>query len=483
MGIMEVLLFAGGAVLGTAFAWLMFRVRIASAEIALREEQTRSLDEMQAKLSEVSVQAAQLGERASRLPEIESERELLRARTEELLKQLQESASKSAALQTALESERSQTEEKIKLLSEARETLSNQFKSLANEILEEKSKKFTDQNKENLTQLLDPLKTKLGDFQKKVEEVYVDEAKGRSSLSEQLNQLRQLNQRLSEDANNLTRALKGDSKTQGNWGELILERLLEESGLSKDLFYSAQESHTREDGSRVQPDVIIRLPEDRYFVVDSKVSLLAFEEYCRAESEEAREELGRRHLASVRSHIKGLRSKNYQELHKLKSLDCVLMFVPIEPAFMVAIARDKDLWTEAWKQDVLLVSPSTFLFVVRMINQLWRQDQQTRKVNEVMKAGELLYDKFAGFVEDLQKVGRSLGNAQVSYDAAFSKLKTGPGNLITRVEKLKTLGVHPKKQLDANLVSEALDEPLLLDEGEESPKDPLAVLVIENEPS
>lgn len=273
------------------------------------------------------------------------------------------------------------------MLNDAKEQLANQFKALANDILEEKSKRFTEQNQSNIEQLLNPLKTKLHEFQGKVEEVYVQEGKDRSALGEQVKQLMSLNQQLSKDAHNLTTALKGQSKTQGNWGEFILERVLENSGLTKGEHYKTQESHTREDGTRAQPDVIIYLPENKHIIVDAKVSIVAYNDYVNAESDVAKSAALKRHVTSVRSHLKELSGKSYQDLHQLKSLDYVIMFVPIEPAFMLALAEDGELWQEALAKNVFLVSPSTLLCVLRTISHLWKQEQQSRNAQDIAKRG------------------------------------------------------------------------------------------------
>ncbi len=360
-------------------------------------------------------------------------------------------------MRTRLESERDGAAEKIILLLQAKEALTDQFKSLANDILEEKSKRFAEQNQVTLGQLLDPLKTQLTEFKGKVEEVYVQEGKDRSALSEQVRQLVGLNQALSQDAKNLTLALKGSAKTQGNWGELVLERVLEASGLRKSFEYHVQESQTREDGTRAQADVIINLPEERRLVVDAKVSLVAYEQHIIAETDEDRALAVRRHLDSVRTHIKGLSGKQYQTLYGLKSLDFVLMFVPIEPAFMMAVTHDNDLFMDAWDRNVLLVSPSTLLFVVRTVAHLWRQEAQSRNAQDIAKRGAELYDRLVGFVEDLQTVGTRLSQAQTAYDSAHKKLSTGKGNVIRQAEILRGLGVKPNKALPSPLVEGAAD--------------------------
>ena len=353
---------------------------------------------------------------------------------------------------TRLESERQQSQDKLALLIEAKEALSNQFKSLANDILEEKSKRFAEQNQTSMGQLLDPLKVRLQEFQGKVELFYDNEGKQRSALSQQVTQLLDLNKTLSDDAKNLTLALKGSSKSQGNWGELILERVLEASGLRKGEEYDVQESHTRDDGSRAQPDVVIHLPEERHLVVDAKVSLSAYEEFASADDDVSRQASLRRHLDSIRNHIKGLSERNYQALYGLKSLDFVLMFVPIEPAFMVGVTQDNKLFMDAWTKNVLLVSPSTLLFVVRTVAHLWRQEAQSRNAQDIAKRGAELYDRLSAFVGDLEKVGDRLKQAQDSYSDAFAKLTTNKGNVIRQAEMLKELGVKPTKALPAALL-------------------------------
>ena len=359
-----------------------------------------------------------------------------------------------AKLTTTLELERSQTKEKLEFRENTEKQLSNQFKILANEILEEKSRKFTDQNKTNLDQILEPLKIKISEFQGKVQEVYIQEGKDRSALSEQVKQLMALNNQLSDDAHNLTQALKGQSKAQGNWGELILERVLEASGLRKGHEYNVQVSHVREDGTRVQPDVVIHLPENRHLIVDAKVSLTAYEIHANADNDPERNAAIKKHLESVRSHIKELSEKNYQQLYGLQSFDFVLMFIPVEPVFMLAISHDNNLWLESWNKNILLVSPSTLLFVVRTVAHLWKQEQQNRNAQEIASRGAELYNKLAGFVDDLNMLGKRLQQAQISYDDAYSKFSKGKGNVIRQAEMLKQLGVKPTKPLSQNLTTD-----------------------------
>ena len=441
-----------GLLVGAAAIGLVLRARISSAEVQAKGES--------------QVEIARLGERLAASQEdnkrLEMEKGYLAALRDQLTAERQGLGSRVAELNTMLESERSQAVEKLQLLNNAREEMSNQFKALAGEILEDKTRRFTEQNKTNLDQLLEPLKVKITEFQGKVQEVYVQEGKDRSALAEQVKQLVALNNQLSKDAHNLTSALKGQAKAQGNWGELILERVLEASGLRKGHEYDVQESHTRADGSRAQPDVVVHLPEDRHLIVDAKVSLTAYEEHANAETDHQRDAAMKRHLDSMRAHIKELSEKNYQQLYGLQSLDFVLMFIPVEPAFMLAISHDSDLWQDAWKKNVLLVSPSTLLFVVRTVAHLWRQEQQNHNAQEIASRGAELYDKLVGFVEDLDTLGSRLQQAQKAYDGAYNKFTGGRGNVIRQAEMLKELGVKPTKQLPQNLIDSALDEPLAL---------------------
>ncbi|MFA5172765.1 MAG: DNA recombination protein RmuC, partial [Sulfuriferula sp.] len=432
--------------------------RVQAAHDELHVQATQWRDQLDRSRDE----CAQLTERAARQTEqiagVQSENEKLEALRDQLTAEQQRLSNQVTELTTSLNAERNQAKENLAILNNAREELSNQFKVLANEILEDKSKRFTEQNQTNLNQLLEPLKVKITEFQGKVQEVYVQEGKDRSALAEQVKQLMALNNQLSADAHNLTRALKGQTKTQGNWGELILERVLDASGLRKGFEYDVQESHTRADGSRAQPDVVVHLPEDKHLIVDAKVSLNAYEEHANAETDQQRDAAMKRHLDSVRTHIRELSEKNYQQLYGLKSLDFVLMFIPVEPAFMMAISHDSELWQDAWKKNVLLVSPSTLLFVVRTVAHLWRQEQQNRNAQDIADRGAELYDKLVGFVEDLNSLGIKLQQAQKAYEGAYNKFTGGRGNVIRQAEMLKELGVKPTKHLPQNLIDAAQDE-------------------------
>ena len=362
-----------------------------------------------------------------------------------------------AALDATLAAERAAQEEKLTLLDDARDRMTHQFRALANDILEEKSRRFTEQNQTNLGQLLDPLKTRLQEFQSKVDQVYVQESKDRSALAQQVTSLLEMNQRLADEAKDLTHALKGSTKAQGDWGEVVLERILETAGLRRGHEYTMQETIAREDASRARPDVILHLPGDRKLVVDAKVSLLDYGTYCGTADEALRKHAATRHCASLREHIRELAARNYHHLPGLETLDFVILFVPIEPAFLLALETDNQLWVNAWEKNILLVSPSTLLFVVRTVAHLWRQEEQARNVQQIADRGAELYDKFAGFVDDLTKLGARIEQTRNAYDAAFDKLTRGRGNLVRQVEMLRALGVQPTRRLPRQLTQRAED--------------------------
>jgi DNA recombination protein RmuC len=392
--------------------------------------------------------------------------------TRELLDQERERLRKSQEQLAAREASIARLEERAVAAQNAfeqmRATLPDTFKALASQVLEEKSKAFAEQNQENLGHLLEPLKTRLQEFQGKIEASHRDQMAGEASLRTQVDKLVAFTSRVSDEANNLARALKGSSKTQGTWGELVLEKILDQAGLRKGYEYQTQENYAAENGRRAQPDVVIHLPGDRHLVIDSKVSLVQYEAHCSAENDAARAAALESHVGSVRTHMRTLAEKNYQTLYGLNSLDFVIMFLPVEPAFMLALSRDEKLWEQAWQRNVLLVSPSTLLFVVRTVSYLWRQEEQKRNVEEIAKRGAELYNKLVGFVSDLEDVGGRLSQAQKSYDGALNKLSTGRGSVIWQAEKLKALGVKPAKQLPQGMIELAQQEDLDLGE----PPDP-----------
>ncbi|MGB5481909.1 MAG: DNA recombination protein RmuC [Eudoraea sp.] len=334
------------------------------------------------------------------------------------------------------------------------EKFTKEFENLANKILDVKSEKFTKQNKENIENILNPLKEKIKTFEDKVEKSQKENISIHSSLKEQLLNLQSQNLKITQEAENLTKALKGDSKMQGNWGELVLERVLEKSGLEKDREYSVQQSFTREDGSRVLPDVIINLPDGKKMVVDSKVSLTAYERYINAE-EEFQEKFLKEHIGSIKNHVDQLSSKKYEDLYEMESPDFVLMFIPIEPAFAIAINNDNSIYNKAFEQNIVIVTPSTLLATLRTIDSMWNNEKQQRNAIEIARQAGALYDKFEGFISDLTKVGKKMDEAKFEYKGAMNKLVEGRGNIITSIEKLKKMGAKAKKSLPEKYLERA----------------------------
>ena len=390
-------------------------------------------------------------EKSSRVPVLEEN--LDKAKQENILLQ-----TRMSELETRLEDERKNGEEKLSLLQEARDQLKLEFQNVANKIFEDKSQKFTEQNKENIEGVLKPMREQLSDFKKKVEDVYDKESKERVSLLSEIGHLKSLNERISEDAINLTNALKGQSKTRGSWGEMILERVLEESGLQKGREYEVQTMYASDEGQRRHPDVIVHLPEGKDIVIDAKVSLTAYEKYCSADTDEKRAKRLKEHVISIRAHIKGLSDKRYEELEGISTLDFVIMFLPIEGAFWAAIESEQGLFNDAFDKNIMLVSPSTLLATLRIINNIWRYEDQNKNALIIAKKAGDLYDKFVGFVEALDDVGQKLGKAQDSYQTARNRLADGKGNLVRRTEELRQLGVKAQKKLPEELVVKALEE-------------------------
>lgn len=342
-------------------------------------------------------------------------------------------------------------------LEERQEQLRKDFELLANKILEEKSEKFTLQNKENIQQILNPLQEKIKGFEKKVEDSQKESISMHSALKEQLLGLKDLNQQISKEATNLTRALKGDSKMQGNWGELVLERVLEKSGLEKDREYFVQQNFTRDDGSRVLPDVVLHLPDGKKMIIDSKVSLTDYERLVNAEDGDKATFL-KAHVNSIRRHVDQLSDKNYQDLYDIASPDFVLMFIPIEPAFAVAVSNDNSIYNKAFEKNIVIVTPSTLLATLRTIDSMWNNEKQQRNAIEIARQAGALYDKFEGLVKDLTGVGKKIDAAKNDYSAAMNKLVDGKGNLITSVERLKKMGAKAKKSLPEAIIKRAEED-------------------------
>lgn len=332
-----------------------------------------------------------------------------------------------------------------------------EFENLANKILDEKSNKFTEQNKKNIKDILNPLQEKIQTFEKKVEDTQKESISMHSALKEQLLGLKELNAQMSKETLNLTKALKGDSKTQGNWGELVLERVLEKSGLEKDREYFVQQSFTNDEGKRIMPDVVIHLPDNKKMVVDSKVSLTAYEQYVNSEDDIVKERFAKEHVNSLKRHVEQLSEKKYEDIYKIESPDFVLLFVPIEPAFAVALNEDNTLYNKAFERNIVIVTPTTLLATLRTIDTMWNNEKQQRNALEIARQAGALYDKFHGLLTDLVNIGKKIDGTKADYAAAMNKLVEGRGNLITSVEKLKKMGAKAKKALPEKILERAQD--------------------------
>ncbi|MCC7050365.1 MAG: DNA recombination protein RmuC [Bacteroidia bacterium] len=341
----------------------------------------------------------------------------------------------------------------LKEIETLNQKLTDQFKNIANEVLAEKSKTFTEQNKNNLDLVLTPLKEKIDLFQNKVENTFKTDTADRVLLKEQIDNLAKLNQSVSAEAGNLAKALKGDNKTQGNWGEMLLEKILERSGLRKNHEYGVQQQTQNNEEKNIKPDVIIYLPDSKHLIIDSKVSLLAFEAYMNTEDEDQKNKFQKEHIQSLRNHIKGLSDKNYQTATGLNTPDMVLLFIPIEPSFSLALQADPEIYSYAWERKIVLVSPTTLLATLRTIASIWKQENQVKYAREIAKMAGDLYDKFAGFSDDLIKIGDRLKQTQDAYNDSLDKLSRGKGNLINRVTKLKEYGIRNTKELSDKLPS------------------------------
>ena len=381
------------------------------------------------------------------LDKIEGEREEIRNEKEILNQEL---ARKNTEYENLQQLNLKRDEE----LEERQEQLRKDFELLATKILDEKSEKFTLQNKENIKQILNPLQEKIQVFEKKVEDTQKESISMHSALKEQLLGLKDLNVQMTKEATNLTRALKGDSKMQGNWGELVLERVLEKSGLEKDREYFVQQSFTLDDGTRVLPDVVLHLPDNKRMIIDSKVSLTDYERFVNAD-EDDRPQFLKAHVNSIKKHVDQLSEKNYQDLYDMESPDFVLMFIPIEPAFAIAVNDDNSLYNRAFEKNIVIVTPSTLLATLRTIDSMWNNEKQQQNAIEIARQAGALYDKFEGLVTDLTGVGKKIDAAKTDYSSAMNKLVEGKGNLIISVEKLKKLGAKAKKSLPEKIIKRA----------------------------
>ena len=426
-------------------------------------EQNHALQVQNERLSTQLIQEkANIDDKNSLLQQQETEKGRLKQEYAALLEQNHALQVQNERLNTQSEKDRQAAEEKLTLLADARKNLSDQFQNLANTILEEKSRRFTEQNHDHLQQLLNPLNERIHGFSELVQQTYEKEAKERLTIENELKRLQTLNTQLHHDAKALTTALTGtQNKTQGNWGEMILESVLENSGLQKGREYIVQASSVRHeaDGTqrRLQPDVLINLPDNKQIVIDSKVSLTAYVRYTQSTGAEAERELAN-HVASIRAHIKSLAAKDYTDLEGVKTLDFVFMFVPVEPAYLLALQHDPNLFQECFDKRIMLTGPSTLLATLRTVANIWRNEQQNQNALAIAEAGSKLYDKFVGFVESMDGINKALGQAQSQFQTAYSRLVSGRGNLISSTEKLRKLGIKAGKQLQRDLVEKAVSE-------------------------
>ena len=403
----------------------------------------KSLKENNLLLNSKEIELATLREQVKGVDEL---KETLKIKQNELLKAKEESVGYKTKL-----------EEQLKYLQNSEIKMKQEFENLANKIFDNNSKKFSQQNQESLGLILNPMKQQLTAFRQKVEDVYVKEAEGRSALQNELKLLKELNQKMTTEATSLTNALKGDSKKQGKWGEMVLENVLESSGLREGHEYNREVSLRDDEDRLFRPDVVVNLPDNRHIIIDAKTSLTAYSEYI-ASSDELEKQLHlKNHIKSMKDHIRGLSDKKYEDLADINSLDFIFMFVPIESALLLAMENDIDLYDRAFKQKVILVSPTTLLVALRAVENTWRYERQAQNIEEVYKRAEELYKKFNSFVEDLKKVGKGLESANNSYNEAFKKLSTGGGNLIKQATLLKKVSsIKPKKEIDSALVDGAM---------------------------
>ena len=439
--------------IGIFIGKIIFSARFQTDKISL-EEKLLALNNQLATIKEqIQIDKSNF---EKQLSETNKEKESIRTEKDSLAIQL---SKKEVDFDNLWERNKEQKEEVEKL----QEKFTKEFENLANKILEEKSNKFTEQNKENMKNILSPLQDKIQLFEKKVEDTHKESIDYHAALRQQILGLREMNEQMSKETVNLTKALKGDSKMQGNWGELVLERVLEKSGLEKDREYYVQQSHTNDDGQRVYPDVVINLPDGKKMIVDSKVSLTAYEKYINEEEDIIKNGYLKEHVSSIKRHVEQLGEKNYHDLYQIESPDFVLLFIPIEPAFAIALNEDVTLYNKAFEKNIVIVTPSTLLATLRTIDSMWANQKQQENAFEIARQAGALYDKFEGFVADLIRVGKKIEESKVEYQGAMNKLVEGKGNLITSVEKLKKMGAKAKKSLpDSILKRSGVEENELL---------------------
>ncbi|ROU12648.1 DNA recombination protein RmuC [Kluyvera ascorbata] len=461
-----VVIYALVALAGMAIGWLAASYRVAQQ----RAEQLAEERDVYAELSAAKQQIAQNAHWREECELLNNELRSLREINSSLEVDLRE-------VTTLLETTRQHGDEKYRLMLNSEQRLSEQFENLANRIFEQSNRRVEEQNRQSLHGLLTPLREQLDGFRRQVQDSFGQEARERHTLAHEIRNLQQLNAQMAQEAVNLTRALKGDNKTQGNWGEVVLTRVLEASGLREGHEYETQVSINNDANSRMQPDVIVRLPHRKDVVVDAKMTLVAYERYFNAEDDYTREAALQEHIAAVRNHIRMLGRKDYQQLPGLRSLDYVLMFIPVEPAFLLALDRQPELISEALKNNIMLVSPTTLLVALRTIANLWRYEHQSRNAQHIAERASRLYDKMRLFVDDMSAIGQSIDKAQENYRQAMKKLTTGRGNLLTQAEAFRHLGVEVKREINPELVEQATaqdDDFRLRDDTDTNDDNPLA---------
>ncbi|MCZ6853150.1 MAG: DNA recombination protein RmuC [Gammaproteobacteria bacterium] len=449
-------LFVIGVLAGIAFAsavWAWrYNVKIRAAfEKGLTQDAEKNTAERRLLDERLDIRTREMTRLEARIELLESQATTQRKELDERTSLLGEQMASEAALQARLEETRKAFVEKEALFKESSDALKQEFELLANRIFERQG----ESQQKKLATVLSPFKDQIIDFRKRIEEVYHTDTKDRASLLNEVRNLQQASERINQETENLTRALKGDIKVQGNWGEMVLERVLEESGLRAGHEYFTQEAKRSEEGELKRPDVLIRLPDDKDVVIDAKVSLLAYEKALAAEEEDAREAAMRQHMLSLRAHVKRLSEQDYDELSDVRSLDFVLLFVPIESAFTMAMEYDQRLFTEAFEKRIVIVSPTTLMMTLRIIHNVWRYEKQNRNAQEIARKAGALYDKLRVLVEDMDQLGKQLGAVEKTYESAYNRLATGKGNLVRQVEQFRELGAKVKKPLPKNLIDDA----------------------------
>ena len=438
---MEIIYSFVGLIVGFAVGYLVVKFRLKSSENELNEVRNE-FGKIQAQF-EVKVEYLQ-----NEKERLDNQVKLVEIQKEKQMQQLIKTETEFLNLKEKLAVQKQEMEDLQK-------KFTTEFENIANKILEKNSEKFTATNQKNMGDVLNPLKEKIELFEKKVEDTYNQGLKDQTDLRAELKKLYDLNSKISEEANNLTKALKGDVKKQGNWGEVVLERILERSGLNEGTHgYEKQYSDTSEEGKRIQPDIVINLPDNKHIIVDSKVSLIAYERAVNADTEDERAKYLKDHILSLKTHCKGLSEKHYQSARNLNSPDFVLLFIPIESSFSIAIQEDQDIFSYAWDMKVVLVSPSTLLATLRTIASIWQQENQTRNAMEIARQGGALYDKFVGFIADMEKIGKGISSTQSSFNDAMNKLNSGSGNLLKRAESIRKLGAKTAKELPKQMLEE-----------------------------